>query len=332
MMRTDSYPERSARVSGPSFFVARDIKETTKLVEIEGLRLSLGDLAILNDVRLSLGEAEIYGLLGPNGAGKSTTIAVILGLLKRDAGRVRIFGDDPDREVSENRRRLGVLPERMGFYDWMSAEEYLRFFAQLYERRMGPDEIRRRLLSVGLEPRPRQTIGTYSHGMRQRLGLARALLPDPKLLILDEPTNGLDPRGRREIHDILIDLARRGVGILLCTHLLDDVDRLCRRVGIIVEGRTVAEGAIADLVGRGRGLARFRLRVVGEPPPAYGENRHMSIVAREGEWWIVDLSASVTPDAVWRELLFRGWPIVEIRREGGGLEGLFLALTEGPSA
>ncbi len=298
------------------------------LIEIDKLRLSLGGRTILHDVRLSLEEGEIYGLLGPNGAGKSTTIAAALGLLKPDAGRVRVFGKDPRVAAHESYGRLGVLTEQNGFYDWMSGEEYLAFFATLHGLRFNPNQIRGRLSAVGLEPRPRQTIGTYSRGMRQRLGLARALVPDPKLLILDEPTNGLDPRGRREIHDILLDLAGRGVGILLCTHLLDDVDRLCRRVGVVVEGRTIVEGTIADLMRNENRQLRFRLHLAGEPPAAQGKNEHVSIVAHEGEWWIVDLNSAVMPDAAWRELLFSGWPIAEIRREGGGLEDLYLTLTE----
>jgi ABC-2 type transport system ATP-binding protein len=298
------------------------------LIEIDKLRVSLGKVAILHDVHLSLCPGEIYGLLGPNGAGKSTTIAVALGLLNPDAGHVRVFGKDPRMTSHESHDGLGVLPEQNGFYDWMSAEEYLAFFAALHGRKLGVNETRRRLSAVGLEPRPRQAIGTYSRGMRQRLGLSRALVADPKLLILDEPTSGLDPRGRREMRDILLELARRGVGILLCTHLLDDVDRLCRRVGIIVEGRTVAEGSIADLIQNENRLVRFRLRLAGEPPAVLGENDHVSVVAHEGEWWIVDLKPAVTPDAAWRELLFRGWPIAEIRHDGGGLEDLYLTLTE----
>lgn len=297
------------------------------LIEIDKLRASLGGAAVLRNVRLSLGEGEIYGLLGPNGAGKSTTIAVALGLLKPDAGRVQVLGKDPWLASHRSYDSLGVLPEQNGFYDWMSAQEYLYFFAALHGRRPVRNEMRRRLADVGLDPRPRQTIGTYSRGMRQRLGLARALLADPKLLILDEPTNGLDPRGRREIHDILLGLASRGVGILLCTHLLDDVDRLCRRVGIIVEGRTVAEGAIADLIGSENRLVRFRLRLASDPPPE-GGHEHVSVVAHKGEWWVVDLDPALAPETAWRELLFCGWPIAEIRREGGGIEDLYLSLTQ----
>src|SRR5258708_10601151 len=138
--------------------------------------------------------------------------------------------------------------------------------------------------------------------MRQRLGLARALVANPALLILDEPTNGLDPRGRREIHDVLLGLSRQGVGVLLCTHLLDDVNRLCHRIGVIVEGRTVVEGSIAELVRTTGHMARFRLRLEGEPSDAV--NSHITVLARDGEWCGVELDPTLAPDTASRDLTF----------------------------
>ncbi|MEQ8693966.1 MAG: ABC transporter ATP-binding protein [Gammaproteobacteria bacterium] len=302
------------------------------LIDISGLKVSLGGIPVLHDVNLTLGKGQIYGLLGPNGAGKSTTIAAALGLLTPDSGNVLVLGKDPRTAAHESYARIGVLPEQNGFYEWMTAEHYMTYFAALHKRPLSTEGARDRLANVGLDPRPRQTIGTFSRGMRQRLGLARALIADPELLILDEPTNGLDPRGRRDIHDILLKLADRGVGILLCTHLLDDVDRLCGRVGIIVEGCTVAEGSIAELVHSEHQPARFRLRLAGDPPDGFasikGKNRSISVVAHDGDWWVVALEPTVTPTEAWRELLFQGWPIAEIRSDGGGLEDLYLALTE----
>lgn len=296
------------------------------LVSIKSLQLSLGGVRILHDVHLSLGAGEIYGLLGPNGAGKSTTIAAALGLLVPEAGEIRLFEKNPLTERAAICARLGVLPEQNGFYGWMTAEEYLGFFAALYGLKGTTVDLAACVANVGLAPRSGQRIATFSRGMRQRLGLARALVADPALLILDEPTNGLDPRGRREIHDALLGLSRRGVGILLCTHLLDDVHRLCHRIGIIVEGRTVAEGAIGELVRSTGHMARFRLRLAGEPPNA--ANPNVTILAREGEWCTVELDPDVAPDTTWRELMFSGWAIVEICRDGGGLEDLYLSLTE----
>ncbi len=298
------------------------------LLKIEDLRLSLGGNRILHDVHLELRGGQIYGLIGPNGAGKSTTIAAALGLLVPDGGSINILGQTSGADDPDVRRRLGVLPEKNGFYDWMTAEAYLMFFASLYSQPLTQSQVASRLTKVGLEPRAGQSIGTFSRGMRQRLGLARALIGDPALLLLDEPTNGLDPRGRREIHDLLLDLAKSGVGILLCTHLLDDVERLCQRIGIIVNGKTVAEGDLGELIRERGHLSRFHLRLAGELPTDVDNNGISSIVAREGEWLIVEVDAGTRPDEIWRELLFSGWPIVEIRRNGGGLEDLYFSLTE----
>jgi len=300
------------------------------LIEINSLRLSLSGVPILHDVQLSLREGEIYGLLGPNGAGKSTTIAAALGLLVPESGTVRVLGRDPLREPRAVHARLGVLTEQGGFYDWMTAERYLGFFARLYGGSPIASALGDRLARVGLTPRRGQTIGSYSRGMRQRLGLARALLTDPPLLILDEPTSGLDPRGRRDIHDILLALADGGVGILLSTHLLDDVDRLCQRIGIIVEGRTVAEGNVVDLLGASSSPQRFRLRLTAPPPQA--EIGNITVLASDGEWWTVDIDPAWNPEAVWPDLFCGGWPITEIRRDSGGLEDLYLALTERTAA
>jgi len=301
----------------------------TGLIEIDSLALRIGDTPILHDVHLHLEPGQIYGLLGPNGAGKSTTIAAMVGLLLRQGGTIRVLGHDPGREADAVRARTGVLPEQGGFYDWMTAEQYLAFFAGLHGSSLSPTGASDRLAVVGLAPRPRQLIGTYSRGMRQRLGLARALIGRPSLLVLDEPTNGLDPRGRRDIHDLLLWLsAEHGVGILICTHLLDDVERLCDRVGVLVNGRTVAEGAISELTVAANSLARFRVRLrepverQNLPCPA------VTILASEGEWCVVQLDPSVTPDEAWRAMLFAGWPIVEVRPEGGGLEELYLSLTQ----
>jgi ABC-2 type transport system ATP-binding protein len=228
------------------------------LVELRNVRAMRGSgrarREVLHDVSLSVAAGEICGLLGPNGAGKSTTIAVIAGLLPATGGVVSLFGSLPPGEALVP--HYGVLPEQNGCYDWMTAFDYLDFFLRLHGRRLVPTDIAARLRQVGLEAAAhRQPIRSFSQGMRQRLGLARALVNDPALLILDEPTAGLDPRGRRDVHDLLIGLSRsRGVGVLLCTHLLDDVDRLCQRVAIIGEGRTLCEARVEEIRADARSL------------------------------------------------------------------------------
>jgi ABC-2 type transport system ATP-binding protein len=298
------------------------------LIEAKQLTLTLGGHPVLTGVDLVMDGGEIYGLLGPNGAGKTTTISVLTGLRKAASGRVSVLGLDPAREPTQLRRAVGVMPEQSGYYDWMTAQDYLRWFASLYGVNMAPDQTRSHLAQVGLDADNRRPIGTYSRGMRQRLGLARALVHQPRLLILDEPTNGLDPRGRRAIHDALLELAqRRGVGILLCTHLLDDVDRLCTRVGIIDHGRIVLEGRLAQLLATRRAASRYRLRLATRQPDSELP-KGLNVVAHDGQWLRVDVDGDIPAAAMWAELFTRGWNIAEIHVEGNGLEDLYLAVTE----
>ena len=301
------------------------------LVEIHKLTLNLGTHAVLRDVNLTLQKGQIYGLLGPNGAGKSTTISVVTGLREPTSGSVRVLGLDPAVDALQLHRRIGVLAEQAGFYDWMSAGNYLRWVASLYQIKQDQADIASLLGRVGLDGQSQAPIATYSRGMRQRLGLARALINQPELLILDEPTNGLDPRGRREIHDVLLDLsANHGVGILLCTHLLDDVDRLCTRIGIIAQGQTLLEGTIADLLSAQNAAVRYRLRVepgeVAELPAA------ITLLARTGDWLHVEIASHIEPASAWRKLLDAGLRIDEIQRDGGGLEELYMSVTEAKEA
>ncbi len=295
-------------------------------LHLDHVQAAIGSAQILHDISLRIEPGMIYGLLGPNGAGKSTTLAVAIGLLAHNGGTVALFGRDPARSDASLRAAVGMLPEQNGFYDWMTGESYLRFFAGLYGRGATRADIGERLKNVGLEADGGRTIASYSRGTRQRLGLARALIGRPRLLLLDEPTNGLDPRGRRDIHDVLIGLARNGVSILLCTHLLDDVERLCERIGIIVHGRTVADGTIEALLASNQQGLRFRLRLSG-PLPDDARSAGVTLSEREGDWVVVECDPARRPDETWRELLFRAWPIVEIERVGGGLEALYLDLT-----
>jgi ABC-2 type transport system ATP-binding protein len=298
------------------------------LIEIRNLRLNLKGRPILRDVSLSLEAGQIYGLLGPNGAGKSTTLSVATGLRRADSGVVRVLTLDPATDTLNLHRRIGVLTEDAGFYDWMTAVEYLGWMAKLHGIARNGSEIAQLLERVGLDAGNDAVVGTYSRGMRQRLSLARTLIHRPELLILDEPTNGLDPRGRREIHDILLNLsANHGVGILLCTHLLDDVERLCTKVGILVHGKTVLEGLIGDILSNREATVRYRLRA-----GAYDASRplpkQIRLVACSGEWWHLEIVGCHDPASIWRRLFEEGRRIEEIQRESGGLEDLYLAVTE----
>jgi ABC-2 type transport system ATP-binding protein len=307
-------------------------QEFGMLIEVCKLKLNLGTSMVLRDVNLTVRKGQIYGLLGPNGAGKSATISVITGLRPPSAGFVRVLGLDPAADALALHRRIGVLAEQAGFYDWMSANDYLRWVASLYRISLDRAGTARLLDRMGLAGNSQAPIATYSLGMRQRLALARALVNQPELLILDEPTNGLDPRGRREIHDLLLDLsANHGVGILLCTHLLDDVDRLCTRIGIIAQGRTLLEGSIAELLAERPATVRYRLRVeAGAVPPRLPAG--ISLLSSEGDWWHVAIASHLEPANAWRKLLDAGIRIDEIQRQGGGLEALYLEATAAKEA
>ena len=299
------------------------------MIDVENLQVRIDGREILQDVRMHLEPGDIYGLLGPNGAGKSTTIFALLGLRRRSGGRVRVQGEDPDDKGVEVRRAIGVMAEGAGFYEWMTSGASLQWYAALYGHPINDEDLLGLLRTVGLAAVHNRPIGSYSRGMRQRLAVARALVHHPTLLILDEPTNGLDPKGRREIHDLLRNFAQtRGASILLCTHLLDDVDRLCNRIGILDQGRTLLEGPLGELLtGQGAGL-RYRVRLERSPDGS-GLPDGITLTAREGEWWHIQLQggANMDPPVLWKDLLQRGWRILEIQSEGGGLEELYLGIT-----
>jgi ABC-2 type transport system ATP-binding protein len=198
---------------------------------------------------LRIQEGEIFGFLGPNGAGKTTTIRLLTGILKPDQGEVVI-----DQHLLSQRRRevvqvIGVIPESRGFYNWMTAIEYLSFFAHLYgiKEDILEERVESLLLQVKLLKRKHSMIGTFSLGMKQRLGLARALINNPKILFLDEPTLGLDPQGQEDIQQLLRKLNDDGVTIFISSHLLNEISNLCSRIGIINEGKLIAEGTIDEL-------------------------------------------------------------------------------------
>ena len=221
-------------------------------IRVENLVKKYNGHTALDGLDFGVEDGDIFGFLGPNGAGKTTTIRILTAIIKADSGTVLIDGHNVFEEPLAVKKIINALPESSGYYEWMTAAEYLEFFARLYEEKRSKEEIDNLLETVGLKGKERQAIRSYSRGMKQRLGIARALVNKPKLLFLDEPTNGLDPKGRRDIHDLLIDLNRKhGTTIFLSTHLLDDVERLCNRIAIINYGKIVREGELGGLKGKG---------------------------------------------------------------------------------
>jgi len=202
----------------------------------------------VHDLTLSVEPGQVYGLLGPNGSGKSTTMKVLLGLVPASSGSTQIFGRDSALVASHE--EVGYLPENPYFYKYLTGEETLRFYGKLCGLSGSAlrDRARDLLKLVGLENAADRRLGGYSKGMLQRIGLAQALVQEPRLLVLDEPTAGVDPAGSREIRDLILEFKSRGMTILLCSHLLGQVQEICDRVGILHNGRLVREGALESLI------------------------------------------------------------------------------------
>jgi len=202
----------------------------------------------VRDLNLRIEAGEVYGLLGPNGSGKSTTLKIILGLVSPTRGRSEIFGRDS--RLVQSRDAVGFLPENPYFQKFLTGKETLRFFGRLCGLRGA--ELRNRvnelLELVGLDKARNRRLGTYSKGMLQRIGLAQALIHDPKLVVLDEPTAGVDPAGSRDIRDLIFDLKRREITVLLSSHLLAQAQEICDRVGILADGVLVREGHLQELI------------------------------------------------------------------------------------
>lgn len=217
------------------------------MLEIEGLRKSFAGKPALQDVSFSVEEGEIFGLLGHNGAGKSTTLGILLGMIAPDAGETRIGGVCVQRQRSEALHQVGAIFESPGFYDYMTGYQNLQILTG-YSGGVAKSAIDDVVLRVQMDDRIHSKVGSYSHGMRQRLALAQALLPEPRVLLLDEPTDGLDPEGIKWFRDFILGLRNeRGMTVLFNSHLLSEVEQMCDRVVILQEGQKVFSGGSADL-------------------------------------------------------------------------------------
>ena len=235
------------------------------VIEARNLTKRYNGTAVVNCISFSVARGEIFGLLGPNGAGKTTTILMLLGLSDITDGTARVLGYDPVREPLAVKRRVGYLPDQVGFYDDLTAADNLRYTARLMGlgRAEREERISSSLVHVGLENVADERVGIFSRGMRQRLGLAEILIKDAQIAILDEPTSGLDPQATIELLDIIRGLKHKGVSILLSSHLLDRVQSVCDRVALFNEGHIALIGTVPEL-GRQVLGGGFRVEVEAE--------------------------------------------------------------------
>jgi ABC-2 type transport system ATP-binding protein len=237
------------------------------MLNLDRVRKSYGPTTAVDGLSLTVARGEVLGLLGPNGAGKSTTVNLSVGLLAPDAGRVAIEGGDPRDPVV--RKRLGVAPQALALYDVLTGEENLRFFGEVYGlsgTRLG-ERVRWGLDFVGLTDRKNDRVGAYSGGMKRRLNLASALVHDPELILLDEPTVGVDPQSRNQIFENILALKQLGRTLIYTTHYMEEAERLCDRVAIIDKGKLLALGPVPEL------LATHRAHPILVAQTAQGERR-----------------------------------------------------------
>lgn len=294
------------------------------VLRAERLTKRFGRITAVRDLSFSLQPGQVFGLLGPNGAGKSTTVGMLLGLVRPTSGRISGFGTDLATDPWGVLRHVGAIIEGPAFYPYLSGRDNLRVLARAIGG-VPEGRVDALLEQVGLADRADDRYGTYSLGMKQRLGIAFTLLRDPRLVILDEPTNGLDPAGQHEVRQLIPRLAAEGRAVLLCSHLLHEVQQVCHRVAILQRGRLVAEGDVAALLRRG-GLLRLR----AEDPEAL-ERAVRSIpwvegVSRAGD--AVDVTVPAAEAArLNRTLAEMGVYLSELRPVEASLEEVFLELT-----
>jgi ABC-2 type transport system ATP-binding protein len=309
-------------------------------LEARGLRKSYGEIPAVDGLDLEVEAGTVLGLLGPNGAGKTTVIRMLSTIIRPDAGWFTLAGVPQSRPV-EIRRLVGVLPESAGYPRGQTGEEWLTFHAMLFGRpRSDARATARRLLAeVGLADRGGTLVSGYSRGMRQRLGIARALVNDPQVVFLDEPTLGLDPIGQLQMVELMERIVRQhGVTVVLSTHLLAEVEQACDRVLILNRGRVVAHGTVAEVV---RSAAIPRRGLVKVPPELRGRalevlaGAAVDAAAGGGDLGELELRlpAEVAPETAAAKalgsLLDAGVPVLGFTMEGGRLNDAFLAVTEG---
>jgi ABC-2 type transport system ATP-binding protein len=283
----------------------------TSVIETRGLVKRYGSFTAVDHVDLEIGKGEVFGLLGPNGSGKTTTILLLLGLTEPSEGSVRVNGLDPLRQPLAVKRKVGYLPDQVGFYDNLSARENLAYSGRLMglERDEAASRIDAALARVRLSDVAGKRVGAFSRGMRQRLGLAEVIMKEAEIAILDEPTGGLDPQSTQELLELIGELAGEGMTIVLSSHLLAMVQSVCDRVALFNQGRIGLVGRVdeltSDVLG-GTHVVEVEASGIDLPAVLAGADGVTSVNALRGGAWRVDASADVRPEIARRVVSLGG--------------------------
>jgi ABC-2 type transport system ATP-binding protein len=300
------------------------------VVETLDLTKRYGEVTAVDRLNLRIAEGEVFGFLGPNGAGKTTTILMLMGLTEPSEGTASVSGFSPTREPLKVKRIVGYFPEKIGFYNDLTARENLRYTASLNSVPEVEAETKIDILldKVGLADVRDKQVGKYSRGMKQRLGIADVLVKDPRVVILDEPTSGIDPQGIEQILTLIADMARQGITIILSSHQLHQVQRVCSRVGILAKGHLVAEGSVDQLGREAIAGGAFRIEVqLVEPKPALVETiEHLpgvKSVQVTGRALSINCDKDLRPQLA-KVIVDGGGLLTEMRIEKYGLEEIYM--------
>lgn len=290
-----------------------------------------GDFWAVQDLNLNVREGEVYGFLGPNGAGKTTTILMILAILQPTTGEISLFGNRNASRI-DTRCKIGVVSEKQFFYPEMTMREYLDFLGELYRVQSRKERIEELAERVELDHVLDRQLGTFSRGMQQKVGFVRALLHEPDLLILDEPVSGLDPMGIRQVRDLIEEENRRGKTVFISSHLLSEIEKLCDRVGIMNNGRLLAEDRMDSLVRRLTGEVELELELPEESPEAADALKGLDFVrgtSVKGRFLKVKMKTDqdYRLDVV-RSLISQGQVPVGIQMRTMSLEEAFITITK----
>ncbi len=296
------------------------------VLRANGLFKRFGTFEAVKGVSFELHRGEVFGFLGPNGAGKSTTVGMILGLIAPTAGSVELFGVKQDGERWNELRRVGAIIEEPAFYPYLSGWDNLEVLATSIGG-IPRSKITEVLERVNLLDRAKDQYGHYSMGMKQRLGIASTLLRNPELIILDEPTNGLDPAGTKEIRDLIPQLALENRAVLLCSHLLHEVEMVCSKVAIIKQGVVIANAPIRELLS-GANVLQIKVDKIQEAKAVLGNLPWVKSVTTEDNYLVVDVPKGRNSE-VNRELVEKGIRVSELYSRSTSLESVFLQLTGG---
>lgn len=300
------------------------------VIEIQGLTKQYGQKTAVNNLNLSIRRGEVFGLLGPNGAGKTTTILMLLGLTEPTAGKAEICGRDCTRNPLEVKSIVGYMPDNIGFYSDMTGRQNLRFTGRL--NGMDGEELEKRidqlLERVGITYAADQKTGTYSRGMRQRLGIADVLMKDPQIIIMDEPTLGIDPEGMRQLLGLIEELAREdGRTILISSHQLHQIQQICSRVGIFVEGNLIASGTLAELEEQIRKDGSYLLEVEVTPcdDKILGmlyQQEGVQKIEKEGNTFLITSRKDIRRQLT-KFLGERDYTVLHLHQRGGDLDEIY---------